>query len=265
MGQMPAKRCLILGSGDIGLIMARRLTLEGAEVVGVYEAKSEPGGLLRNVVQCLQDFDIPLHLSHTVTRIFGAQRLEAVEVSRVDGNMNPISGTEQLIYCDALILSVGLIPENELAETLNVELCKRTSGPLCDQNFMTTVDGVFSCGNAMHVNDLVDYVSEGGEIAGRSAARYGGKERMLVEVNASGDFLYNVPQRIDLNGLKEETIMFFRTAARRAETVVRVLADGSEVFRRQYKQLRPPEMERIAVSLGSGLHRDSRITLEMES
>jgi len=271
LGQMPAKKCVILGSGDIGLIMARRLTLEGAEVVGVYEAMPSPGGLLRNVVQCLHDFDIPLHLSHTVTRLFGTSRLRAVEVSRVDGNMIPIKGTEEIISCDALILSVGLIPENELAETLNVEMCDKTHGPLCDQNYMTAVDGIFSCGNAMHVNDLVDYVSQGGEIAGRSAARYAAGPRALVEAGARSlinvsvgkDFLYAVPQRLDINTLQDETIMFFRVAKPLGETYVRVTADGREVFGKQFKSLRPPEMERIAVEFGKELNRGSKISLEM--
>ena len=263
LGQMPAKRCVILGSGDIGLIMARRLTLEGADVLGVYEAKPEPGGLLRNVVQCLNDFDIPLYLSHTVTRLFGTQRLMAVEVSRVDESMRPIKGTEQIINCDTLILSVGLIPENELAEALSVELCKQTLGPLCDQNYMTTVDGVFSCGNAMHVSDLVDFVSESGEIAGRNAANSTGANRVVTEITASKEFLYVTPQRIDINDLRNETVMYFRAAKTRGQTVVRVLADGNEVFSKQFMQLRPPEMERIVVDFREKLQPNGKITLEM--
>ncbi|MGN0520054.1 MAG: NAD(P)/FAD-dependent oxidoreductase, partial [Candidatus Fimenecus sp.] len=172
LGELPTKRCVILGSGDIGLIMARRLTLEGAEVVGVYEAKSTPSGLTRNIHQCLHDYNIPLYLSHTVTRVFGQDRLTAVEIAQVDEKMQPIAGTEQVVECDALILSVGLIPENELAENLGVQLDPKTKGPVCNAQLMTTVDGVFSCGNALHVNDLVDYVSESGEIAGENAAKY---------------------------------------------------------------------------------------------
>lgn len=172
LGQMPTKKCVILGSGDIGLIMARRLTLEGAEVVGVYEAKPTPSGLERNIVQCLNDFDIPLSLSHTVTRVFGHDRLTAVEISQVDSNMKPVEGTEEIIECDALILSVGLIPENEVAKQLGVTIDSKTRGPVCSENMMTDVDGIFSCGNAYHVFDLVDYVSENGELAGRGAAEY---------------------------------------------------------------------------------------------
>lgn len=171
-GQMPTKRCVILGSGDIGLIMARRLTLEGAEVVGVYEAKPQPSGLIRNIHQCLYDFDIPLHLSTTVTRVFGEHRVEEVEVCKVDEKMQPIAGTEERIACDSLILSVGLIPENELAESLGVQIDPATRGSLTDEEKMTSVPGVFSCGNAYRVYDLVDDVSSDGELAGRAAAAW---------------------------------------------------------------------------------------------
>ena len=265
LGQMPAKRRAILGSGDIGLIMARRLALEGAEVVGVFEAKPSPGGLLRNVVQCLHDFEIPLHLGYTVTRVFGAERLQAVEISRVDEKLDPVPGTEKHIECDALIISVGLIPENELAESLGVELFRGTGGPLCDQNNMTMVDGVFSSGNAMHVSDLVDHVSESGEIAGLNAAKYTGGNRTFAEVRADSDFLYAVPQRIDLCNLRGEVVMFFRSSMERGKTIVRVLVDGEEVFSKQYRQLRPPEMERIVVNFGDSLRPNGKVTLEMET
>ena len=265
LGQMPAKNCVILGSGDVGLIMARRLTLEGAQVLGVYEAKAAPGGLLRNIVQCLNDFDIPLYLKHTVTRVFGTQRLIGVEVSQVDDNMRPIAGTGQAIKCDTLILSVGLIPENELAESLNVELSRFTGGPVCDQNYMTMTNGVFCCGNAMHVSDMVDHVSESGAIAGLNAARFSeDRSRTLIEVHASRDFLYAAPSQIDIESIDGKSVLFFRSAEVRGKTNVRVLADGAEVFSKQYKQLRPPEMERIEIDFGYGLQPDSRITMEME-
>lgn len=179
-GQMPVKKCVILGSGDIGLIMARRLTLEGAEVEGVYEIQSGPSGLARNVQQCLIDYDIPLHLSHTVTRVFGRDRVEAVEICRVDENKNPLPGTARRVECDGLILSVGLIPENELAESVGVTVNKATGCPTCGENQMTDVPGVFACGNALRVFDLVDYVSASGEAAGRSAMEY------LKEVGLQG-------------------------------------------------------------------------------
>jgi len=273
-GQIPCKRCVILGSGDIGLIMARRLTLEGAEVVGVYEAKPTPGGLLRNIVQCLHDFDIPLHLSHTVTRVFGSERLSAVEVCRVDDNMQPVIGTEHIIECDALILSVGLIPENELAEGLGAELSRSSSGPVCDQNCMTSVDGVFSCGNAMHVNDLVDYVSASGEIAGRNAARYSAGEsrkgmvysdsaRVFADIAASADFLYAVPQRLDLGHMDDEVLIYFRTSEVRGKTTVRITADGNDIFEKAFAHLRPPEMERITVDIKGRLDPGSKVIMEM--
>lgn len=172
LGELPSKKCVILGSGDIGLIMARRLTLEGAEVLGVYEVKPTPSGLARNIHQCLNDFGIPLHLSHTVTRVFGEDRLTGVEVAKVDEQMTPIQGTEEYIPCDALILSVGLIPENELAERLGVALDPKTRGPACTADHQTSVPGIFSCGNSLQVFDLVDYVSESGETAGKNAAAY---------------------------------------------------------------------------------------------
>ena len=171
-GLLPCKKCVILGSGDIGLIMARRLTLEGAEVLGVYEAKPEPSGLKRNIQQCLHDYGIPLHLSKTVVAVHGTERLESVVIASVDDKMNILAGTEETILCDGLILSVGLIPENEIAEKLGVEMDERTRGPRIDGHQMTSVPGVFSCGNALKVFDLVDHVSKSGEIAGESALMY---------------------------------------------------------------------------------------------
>lgn len=265
LGQLPAQKCVILGSGDIGMIMARRLTLEGAQVLGVYEAKSSPGGLLRNISQCLNDFDIPLHLNHTVTRVFGTNRLVAAELCRVDKHMVPVPGTESIVKCDTLILSVGLIPENELAESLGVELCKSTNGPVCDQNNMTMVDGIFSCGNSLHVNDLADYVSESGETAGRSAARYLPGLRSLVKINAGKDFLYAVPQYLDIETLRGDTVIYFRSQEVRKETLVRVLINEQEVYSQQYDHLRPPEMERIVINFAGIVGMDSSISLVMEA
>jgi len=264
LGQLPTKRCVILGSGDIGMIMARRLTLEGAEVLGVYEAQASPGGLLRNVLQCLNDFEIPLRLGHTVTRLVGSERLKAVVISQVDKSLNPIPGTEKIVKCDALILSVGLIPENELAETLGAEISLHTRGPVCDQNNMTMIDGLFSCGNAMHVNDVVDYVSESGEVAGFFAAHYTGAARSLITVSASEDFHYVVPQVIDISSTRKDAIMFFRTGKAQQNMIVKVYADGAEIFQKHYSHLRPPEMQRIEVNLGDQLSQSSKITLRME-
>lgn len=257
-GQMPTKRCVILGSGDIGLIMARRLTLEGAAVVGVYEAKSEPSGLTRNLYQCLNDYNIPLYLSHTVTRIFGDGRLSGVEISRVDEKMKPIKGTEERVACDALILSVGLIPENELAESLGARLDPRTKGPLCDNLCMTSVDGLYSCGNALHVNDLVDYVSENAKEAGKAAARHrtGVKER--VKLNVGKDVMYIVPQSLDLSGDLSAVTVYFRSAGVFDGKKLRITVNGETVFEKKYAFLRPPEMEKLAVDFGKfHLNKDS--------
>ena len=263
MGQLPTKRCLILGSGDIGMIMARRLTLEGASVIGVYEAMSRPGGLLRNVSQCLDDYDIPLNLNHTVTRVFGSQRLRGAELYRVDKNMNPIRGSDSAVKCDGLILSVGLIPENELADSLDIPISNTTHGPVCDQNNMTMVDGVFSCGNSMYVSDLVDYVSESGENAGRSAARYMAHERTLIDITASKDFLSFSPQCIDFDIIRGETNMFFRSSEVRERAVVHVFVDKQEAFSQKFPMLQPSEMERITVDFGAILTPGSKIELRM--
>lgn len=264
LGEMPTRKCVILGSGDIGLIMARRLTLEGAKVCGVYEAKSSPSGLTRNIMQCLTDFDIPLYLSKTVTRIFGQDRLEAVEISKVDEKMKPIAGTEEIIECDALILSVGLIPENELAENLGVVLDLKTKGPICDERFMTSVPGVFSCGNALHVNDLVDYVSESGEIAGRSAAHYEKEKKETASLNISPNFLYMVPQKVHVCS-EEELILYFRTRDVMNQAVFSIKIDGNTVFEKKYSNLKPPEMERLVLNFSSfGIKPDSKIEVEVQ-
>ncbi len=262
LGEKPARRCVILGSGDIGLIMARRLTLEGTEVLGVYEVKPTPSGLTRNIAQCLDDFGIPLHVSHTVTRLFGESRLEAVEVAQVDEKMRPIEGTQEIIPCDTLILSVGLIPENELAESLGIALDNRAKGPVCDQNYETSLDGVFVCGNALHVNDLVDYVSESGKSAGSAAAEYCGKKRELAEIIPGRDFLYAVPERLDLNSDCSKTVVFFRSREERGKTQIDVLINGQSVYKRRYPKLKPPEMERIELDLSAAKSGD-KITLEL--
>lgn len=265
LGQLPTRRCVILGSGDIGLIMARRLTLEGAQVLGVYEAKPTPSGLTRNIHQCLRDYNIPLHLSHTVTRVLGEDRLTAVEVSQVDDKMRPIPGTEEIVECDGLILSVGLIPENELAQSLGVELDPKTKGPVCDGRLMTSVDGVFSCGNALHVNDLVDYVSESGELAGRAAAGYTPAPRREVRVDASPALLYALPQRLDLNQDNSGVTLYFRSREVLDRCVLRLLVNGEEVLTRPYPFLRPPEMERLDVDFSRfALDEGSKIQLDIE-
>jgi len=264
LGQLPSKRSIILGSGNIGMIMARRLTLEGSKVLGVYEEGPVPGGLLRNVTDCINDFDIPLHFGHSVTRVSGSHRLRGVEICRVDKSLRPIRGTEALVKCDSLILAVGLIPEISLADTLNVPISGVTNGPICDQNYMTLVDGIFSCGNAMHVSDVVDYISESGETAGRNAARYMGRGRRIIEMTSSKDFLYFVPQCLDYDMLRSDTVMYFRTRETRENTIVKVFIDGREIFSQLFAMLRPPEIERISVDFSSALTPDSKVELRME-
>ncbi len=250
MGKMPTKKCVILGSGDIGLIMARRLTLEGAKVEGVYEAKPTPSGLTRNIHQCLNDFDIPLHLSHTVTRVFGVDRLEAVEVEKVDENMKPIAGTGKIIECDALILSVGLIPENELAESIGVKINPFTKGPDCDQTYMTSLDGVFSAGNALNVFDLVDYVSECASDAGKNAVGFKPSDA-FVTLKRGGGLLSFVPHRIDLSKPMDKVVFFFRANKDMDKATLKATLNGNEVFKKKFAYLRPPEMQRIEIDFGA--------------
>ncbi|MBN2051507.1 MAG: FAD-dependent oxidoreductase [Spirochaetales bacterium] len=249
-GYMPCRRCVILGSGDIGLIMARRLTLEGAEVEGVYEVLPEPSGLTRNVVQCLEDYAIPLHLSSTVTRVHGEDRVEGVTVSAVDAQRRPVPGTERYVECDCLILSVGLIPENEGPEALGTPLDRLTGGPIIDQRYMSTaLAGLFSCGNALHVSDLVDYVSETGHSAGEAAAVYAlGKStkpsRKLVPLRPGNNVRYTVPQYVDVS-LPGTVTLFFRSS-RTLEHARATLSSGeTTVLKKTFPVLRPPEMERL--------------------
>lgn len=247
MGYMPTKRCVILGSGDIGMIMARRLTLEGAEVEGVYEIKDTPAGLARNVAQCLDDFDIPLHLSTTVTRVIGDKRVEAIEVAKVDKNFCPIENTKRIIPCDSLILSVGLLPENEIAQKLDIEIDFATKGAYVDQCFMTNVPGVFSCGNALHVNDLADYVSESGELAGKYAANFRPSQRDIVKIEYdSKDFLYVVPQYYDV-AQGGELSLYFRSKTDCKDRKVSLDFGDDTVLDKKYKRLLPSEMEAVKV------------------
>lgn len=249
-GVMPAKRCVILGSGDIGLIMARRLKLEGADVLGVYEVKPEPSGLTRNLIQCLDDFQIPLHLSETVTRVFGEERLEGVEICRVDEQMQAIPGTEHRIDCDTLILSVGLIPENEIAEKLQVHMDPKTKGPFCDSSAMTSVPGIYSCGNALHVNDLVDYVSESGELAGKSAAEYAKNPDLgIVQIptEAAGETVYVVPQYVRQTDLQRKVTFYFRCKRTLGKSELVVKSGSKVICRKKFPAVRPPEMERIGI------------------
>ncbi len=246
-GYLPGKEIVILGSGDIGLIMARRLALEGAHVKGVYELMDYPGGLKRNIVQCLNDFDIPLYLSHTVTEIQGNERVEGVVVSRVDKKMQPVRGSEQSIVCDTLLLSVGLIPENELSKQVGVELNQITKGPITTETMETSVPGVFSCGNVSTVFDLVDYVAETGMTAGRNAARFATgdwkAERNSVEVIPGENVRVLFPQRYSF---KDDLVLFIRSAKPFETPVTIDISPLGMHYKRLYA--RPNEMIRVKVS-----------------
>ena len=263
-GKLPTKKCVILGSGDIGLIMARRLTLEGAKVEGVYEVKPTPSGLTRNIHQCLHDFDIPLYLSHTVTKVFGKDRLEGVEVAKVDDKMRPIEGTQRRIDCDALILSVGLIPENEIAESLGVKINPFTKGADCDQTYMSSIDGVFSAGNALNVFDLVDYVSECAKDAGANAVDFkqSGKS---ARIEKGEGLLSFVPHRIDLGKPCDKVVFFFRAARDMDKATLKFVVDGNEVYKKNFSFLRPPEMQRVEIDFSAfGITDKSKIVAVVE-
>lgn len=242
----PGSHAVILGSGDIGLIMARRCTLEGISVEGVYELMPYANGLRRNVKNCLEDFGIPLHLSTTVTRVIGHDRVEAVEVSQVDERLAPIPGTERVVPCDTLLLSVGLIPENELSVAAGVELDPRTRGAVVDQSLQTGVPGIFACGNVLHVHDLADNVTTESERAGAAAAAYalgtgaGAVPDCELTVSPAGIAGYALPGRITTVTL---TRLNFRVRRPVDAARVRILADGEELFAGKVRAFKPSVME----------------------
>ena len=244
----PGSRAVILGSGDIGLIMARRCTLEGISVEGVYELMPYANGLRRNVKNCLDDFGIPLHLSTTVTRVIGHDRVEAVEVSKVDEHLAPIPGTERIVLCDTLLLSVGLIPENELSVGAGVELDPRTRGAVVDQSLQTGVPGIFACGNVLHVHDLADNVTTESERAGAAAAAWAMKGAAAgvadtgcrLTVSPAGIVGYALPGRITTVGL---TKLNFRVRRPVDAARVRILAGGEELFAGKVRAFKPSVME----------------------
>lgn len=249
-GYMVGKRVVILGSGDIGLIMARRMTLEGAKVLAVVEIMPYSNGLNRNIVQCLNDYDIPLYLSHTVTNIKGQGRLEEITVSEVDENRTPIPGTEMKFDCDTLLLSVGLIPENELTKSAGIQIDPRSNGAVVYDDMQTSVEGVFACGNVLHVHDLVDFVTAESMKAGKFAARYvleqyqhSGKTTAVKQ----GDCVsYTVPQQIDLQAGEETTDVFFRVnRVIKGGTITLTAEDGTVLLSRKKAHLLPAEMEKI--------------------
>lgn len=246
----PGSRAVILGSGDIGLIMARRCTLEGISVEGVYELMPYANGLRRNVKNCLEDFGIPLHLSTTVTRVIGHDRVKAVEVSQVDERLAPIAGTERIIPCDTLLLSVGLIPENELSVAAGVELDPRTRGAVVDQSLQTGVPGIFACGNVLHVHDLADNVTTESERAGAAAAAYalgtgaGAVPDCELTVSPAGIAGYALPGRITAVAL---TKLNFRVRRPVDAARVRILANGEELFAGKVRAFKPSVMESFPV------------------
>ena len=249
-GMMPGREVVILGSGDIGLIMARRMTMEGAKVKAVAEVLPYSGGLKRNIVQCLEDFDIPLLLSHTVVEIHGKKRLEGVTLARVDEQRCPVAGTEQYISCDTLLLSVGLLPENELSVQAGVQLSGITGGPVVGDDLSTSVDGVFACGNVLHVHDLVDFVSQEAAQAGESAARYlqrGNACGPKIQLRAVNGVRYTVPSYIDRDHMAESVTVRFRVGHPYRDAAIGVYA-GERLLRRIPKRvLAPGEMEKVVL------------------
>jgi NADPH-dependent 2,4-dienoyl-CoA reductase/sulfur reductase-like enzyme len=248
-GKSVGKEVAILGSGDIGLIMARRMTLEGAKVKVVAELMPYSGGLKRNIVQCLDDYGIPLKLSHTVVAIEGKDRLTGITLAQVDENKKPIPGTEEYISCDTLLLSVGLLPENELSEGAGVNLNPVTSGPLVDDRLETSTEGIFACGNVLHVHDLVDYVSEEASLAGVSAAAFlkeGQKKTAdMVEISAENGVRYTVPQRLDKEHMEDQITVRFRVADVYQDRYISVYYDGERVSHKKKRILAPGEMEQV--------------------
>ena len=250
-GYMVGKRVVILGSGDIGLIMARRMTLEGAKVLACVELMPYSGGLNRNIVQCLEDFEIPLYLSHTVVDVKGKERLEQVTVAKVDENRRPIPGTEMVFDCDTLLLSVGLIPENELSKEAGIQMDRRTSGAVVYENMETSTPGVFACGNVVHVHDLVDYVTMESQRAGRAAAAFvqngeQSKGRVLELVNGS-HVNYTVPQKLRLEQMPKTVEIFFRVSNIFRDVEIQI-TDGKTVlahFAREH--VAPGEMEKVVL------------------
>lgn len=250
-GYLVGRRVLILGSGDIGLIMARRMTLEGAKVLACVEVMPYSGGLTRNIVQCLQDFDIPLYLSHTIVEIQGKKRVEKAIVAKVDENRRPIPGTEMEFDVDTILLSVGLIPENELTKQAGIEMDPRTKGAVVYENMETSIPGVFACGNVVQVHDLVDFVSGESELAGVAAAKYvqNGpvQEGRVLSVKPGKDLGYTLPQRIRVEGVEKSTNVSFRVRRICGKSTILVKSGDQVIAKFKRERLAPGEMEHIAL------------------
>lgn len=248
-GYMVGKKVVILGSGDIGLIMARRLVLEGAEVIGVLARGTYAAGLSRNVVQCLEDFDIPLMLQHNITEIKGDGRVESVVISETDENKRVIEGTGVEYECDTVLLSVGLIPENELSKNAGITLDRNTGGPVVNETMETEVDGIFACGNVLHVHDVVDYVTQESNRAGESAAAYVkgelGQEKEFIKINSKDGIGSTVPQIVNKSNLDKPLELFLRVKDVYDKAKIIVKLDGEELKTFKKKFITPSEMEKI--------------------
>ena len=251
-GYMPGKKIVILGSGDIGLIMARRMTLEGAEVKMVLEVMPYSGGLKRNIVQCLDDFGIPLRLSHTVVEVRGHERVEGVVVAQVDEKRQPIPETFEYVPCDTLLLSVGLIPENELSAAADIDINRVTNGPFVDQSMMTHTPGIFACGNVVHVHDLVDFVTIESRLAGRGAAQFALGQRKesghTLDVKPGFGVRYVVPSTIDPSALHYDEKFLFRVGDVYRNMILEVKNDGEVVYSKRVMQAAPGEMESVEIT-----------------
>jgi len=271
-GYMVGREVVVLGSGDIGLIMARRMTLEGAKVKGVVELLPYSGGLTRNIVQCLEDFNIPLLLSHTIVQIEGNQRLESVVISQVDEDKKPIEGTQQRISCDTLLLSVGLIPENELSQQAGIQLDSVTGGAVVDQHMETSIPGVFACGNVLHVHDLVDWVTEESRQAGRYAAASIKKQapaaKSCLQMSAGQGIRYVVPQQVSNPEEMKDLKVYFRVAQPCTKGELQVWNGHEMLMSRKKTHLTPGEMETIqipAAMLRQAAYTSRQVTLTLQS
>ena len=271
-GFMPGREVVILGSGDIGLIMARRMTLEGAKVKVVAELMPYSGGLKRNIVQCLDDFDIPLKLSHTVVEVRGKERLEGITLAEVDANNKPIPGTEEYYSCDTLLLSCGLIPENEISRSMGVEINPITSGPSVNESLETNIEGVFACGNVLHVHDLVDFVSEEAALAGKNAVKYvkglrtDSSNDTELTIKTENGVRYSVPKTIRVSQMDEDLTVRFRVANVYKNHYISVYLNDERIIHRKRPIMAPGEMEEVKLvksQLESVLNL-SEITIRLE-
>lgn len=283
-GFLPGRKVVILGSGDIGLIMARRMTLEGAQVQVVAELMPYSGGLKRNIVQCLDDYGIPLKLSHTVTDIKGRERVEGITLAAVDGKGKPVPGTEEEYECDTLLLSVGLIPENELSGQMGVTLNPATSGPVVNESLETDIEGVFACGNVLHVHDLVDFVSEEAAMAGENAAHYvdnsqrtaeayektdsaaGQEASAAVALKPENGVRYTVPSLIHPDRMRKEQIIRFRVGSVYKNCYIGVYLNGERILHRKRPVMAPGEMEEVKIKKSqlAGLSGPAELSIQVE-